>query len=111
MIFRIRERAAFDRLSKNGRRVRAGALWCTYLLDDSAVPPRVAFSVGRAVGSAVERNRVRRRLRALLQDSTLPPGWYLLGLSAGTAAPSFDELAFALSRISAKLGPPASSCE
>ena len=36
--------------------------------DQPAEPPRVAFAIPRAVGPAVMRNRVRRRLRALLGD-------------------------------------------
>ena len=36
-------------------------------LDESG-PPRVAYAVGRRVGGAVARNRVRRRLRAVVRD-------------------------------------------
>lgn len=38
--------------------------------------PRVGFVVSRAVGNAVVRNRVRRRLRHLVRDrlGELPPG-------------------------------------
>ena len=48
-------------------------------LPDGSTPPRVAYSVGRRVGPAVVRNRVRRRLRAIVaeaarRDSVLPPG-------------------------------------
>jgi len=49
--------------------------------DDSE--SRVAFAVSRNVGTAVERNRIRRRLRAILQEldresETLPPPGDLL---------------------------------
>ena len=39
-------------------------------------PTSVGFVVSKAVGSAVERNRVKRRLRHLMRDrlGTLPPG-------------------------------------
>ena len=39
-------------------------------------PPRVAYATGRAVGAAVVRNRVRRRLRAAVRDQAplLRPG-------------------------------------
>lgn len=44
--------------------------------------PRVAFAVGRSVGSAVVRNRARRRLRAVVDDlgrvGALGPGATLL---------------------------------
>ena len=105
LIWRIRERSAFARLSAEGRRARAGVLWCTFILDPpgTATPPRVAFALGRALGPAVVRNRVRRRLRAMLQrecsDSTLPPGWYLFGAVPDAASRSFIELQFDLHRI------------
>jgi ribonuclease P protein component len=39
-------------------------------------PTSVGFVVSKAVGSAVERNRVKRRLRHLMRDriASLPPG-------------------------------------
>jgi ribonuclease P protein component len=98
LIWRIRERDVFARLSHEGRRARAGVLWCTFLHDPSASPPRVAFAIGRAIGSSVVRNRVRRRLRAALSatptspTSQLPPGWYLIGARPGIVELSFAQL-------------------
>ncbi|MCB0999910.1 MAG: ribonuclease P protein component [Acidimicrobiales bacterium] len=96
MIWRIRERSVFARLSRDGLRTRAGVLWCTFLPDPSASPPRVAFAIGRAVGPAVVRNQVRRRLRALLAalppTSTLPSGWYLIGARPDAAGSTSTEL-------------------
>ena len=102
MIWRIRERSAFTRIASDGRRARAGVLWCTYFLDppDSATPPRVAFAFGRAFGSAVVRNRVRRQLRALLRSAAsagvLAPGEYLFGGHRAAAGQSSTELRFDL---------------
>jgi ribonuclease P protein component len=71
-------------------------VWCTWVDDASAVPARVAFAIGRPVGGAVVRNRVRRRLRALLvAEATrqpLAPGYYLVGARPGAAGVSFAEL-------------------
>jgi ribonuclease P protein component len=39
---------------------------------------RVAFAVGRRVGPAVVRNRVRRRLRSAAREFDLQPGAYLV---------------------------------
>ncbi|MDO9174240.1 MAG: ribonuclease P protein component, partial [Actinomycetota bacterium] len=65
--------------------------------------PRVAYALGRALGPAVVRNRVRRRLRAMLQqassDSGLPPGTYLFGAQPAAATRSFTELQFDLQVI------------
>ena len=44
----------------------------------------MAFSIGRTVGSAPVRNRIRRRLRAIARARAdqLAPGWYLVGADA-----------------------------
>ncbi len=55
-------------------------------------PPRVAFAVSRKVGSAVVRNRVRRRLRALLADESLAGGDYLVLAAPGAGALAHAEL-------------------
>ena len=69
--------------------MRCGALWCSWIPDAEAVPPRVAYAVGRAVGSAVVRNRVRRRLRARVaahaRAGRLAAGWYLFGVTPAAA--------------------------
>ncbi|NMD23602.1 MAG: ribonuclease P protein component [Actinobacteria bacterium] len=105
MIWRIRERSAFTRIASQGRRARAGVLWCTYVLDPpgTATPPRVAYALGRALGPAVVRNRVRRRLRAMLQHESsvcgLPAGMYLFGAQPAAAARSSIELQFDLEQL------------
>lgn len=59
-------------------------------------PPRVAFAVGRKVGSAVVRNRVRRRLRAAMvdaaRDQRLRPGAYLVSAGPDIVPMSFEEV-------------------
>jgi ribonuclease P protein component len=103
LIWRIRERDAFARLGREGFRIRTSSLWCTYLPDPAAVPPRVAFAIGRAVGPAVVRNRLRRRLRALLASSLeLPPGWYLIGARPVVTERTFDQLRSELTVLVAK---------
>jgi ribonuclease P protein component len=39
-----------------------------HLDDDATGPPRVAYAITKRVGSAVVRNRLRRRLRAIVTD-------------------------------------------
>ena len=105
LIWRIRERSAFARIASQGQRTRAGVLWCTYLLDPPGTdtPPRVAFALGRALGPAVVRNRVRRQLRVMLQQASsaaaLPPGMYLFGAQPAAAARSSIELQFDLEQL------------
>ena len=50
-------------------------------------PPRVAYAIGRRTGGAVERNRIRRRLRHVVMHHATrlrPDHQYLIG--AGTQA-------------------------
>ena len=49
----------------------------TYV-DDGDPTARVAYAIPRRVGTAVERNRIRRRLRAVLADQPLAPGAHLV---------------------------------
>jgi ribonuclease P protein component len=62
--------------------------------DEVATPPRVAYSVGRRIGPAVVRNRLRRRLRAIVADFTaqLAPGAYLISAGPRAAQMSFADL-------------------
>ena len=62
-------------------------------------PPRVAYAVGRGVGGAVVRNRVRRRLRAATRAhaTELVAGRaYLVGAAPAASTTSYDELSNAL---------------
>ena len=89
-VWRISDRATFEAL-RSGRRIRRGAISVTFVAPFAAqiMPPRVAFAVGKTIGGAVVRNRVRRRLRAavrtLQQQGRLPAGAYLLGGTAELA--------------------------
>ena len=56
---------------------------------------RVAFVVGRRVGGAVARNRVRRRLRAVVRaesNALVPAHVYLVGAGPAAATTSYREL-------------------
>jgi ribonuclease P protein component len=107
LIGRIHERRAFQRLGRQGQRARTEHLWCRYLPDAAIVPPRVAFAIGRAVGPAVVRNRLRRRLRALLDGrvaaGSLTPGWLLVGASPTACELTYDELGAEVRALLARL--------
>jgi len=94
-LWRIRDRTTFGLLRARGHTVRRGVVSVRHLADGRDDPPRVAFAVGKTVGSAVERNRVRRRLRAAVSelhrgpDGPLTSGAYLVRATAASAtAPS-----------------------
>jgi ribonuclease P protein component len=85
-LWRVRDRASFAAIRRDGVRRRLGPLTITRLAPEAggSVVPAVAFAIGRPVGSAVDRNRLRRRLRSVLADVAPAPGTYLV--SAGPAA-------------------------
>jgi ribonuclease P protein component len=88
--WRIRDRATFDAL-RDGRRGHAGPVRVTWRPEpEGGGPPRVAFAVGRRVGSAVARNRLRRQLRAVVAElaGELAPGAYLLAYRGAPEVPS-----------------------
>lgn len=84
LIDRLRLRRDFERVRREGRSVRSGPISVRFVDDDRVDPPRVAFATPRKVGTAVMRNRVRRRLRAILRATELQPGLYLFRLAPGS---------------------------
>jgi ribonuclease P protein component len=107
---RIRGRQRFERLRRGGTRIHDTSLWCTFLSDPLISPARTAFAIGRAVGPAVRRNRLRRRLRVLLQRRArtrpLPPGLLLIGARRSAVELTFDELGAELDRLLDRLPVP-----
>ena len=107
LIWRIRGRRAFQNLARSGRTVRTETLWCTFLNDPAAQPLRVAFAVGRSVGTAVRRNRLRRRLRAIVAsiapDIGLRHGWLLIGAKPAADKHTFDSLRSEVAALLARI--------
>ena len=75
--------ADFQRVYKQGRRHFAAHMTVFYLRRDNVARPpsggngpRVGLTVGRVLGGAVERNRIKRRLREAVRHNlgTLPGG-------------------------------------
>ncbi len=62
---RLSGKKVFQRIAREGRRVSCGPLSARIISADS---PRLATAVPRAYGSAVERNRFRRRVRAAFRQ-------------------------------------------
>lgn len=88
-------------LSRNGRRAREGPLTVIHRAEDTA--PRVAFAVGRKVGPAVVRNRLRRRLRALWRATEPQGGDYLIVAAPAAAGLTFAQLGECLDAAMARL--------
>jgi ribonuclease P protein component len=77
-----------------------GPLTVSFVDGNPGLPPRVAYAIGRKVGSAVERNRLRRRLRAIVHELApgLPPGAYLIGAAPEAVHLSYGELQVTMGR-------------
>lgn len=107
LIWRVEHRELFIAL-RTARRGRSGPLTVAHLPGEASEPPRVAFAIGRRVGGAVVRNRVRRRLRAHLASRSfaLPAGVYLVSAGPAAATASFDELAGDLAVAVGRAQPP-----
>jgi ribonuclease P protein component len=77
----MRRRGEFTLAIRRGRRAGRALLAAHLLVPEGATgPARVGFVVSRAVGAAVVRNRVRRRLRHLMRERMgyLPEGSLLV---------------------------------
>jgi ribonuclease P protein component len=101
---RLTDGEAFRRTVRSGRRSGATTLVVHLASGDGSEPPRVGFVVSKAVGNAVVRNRVKRRLRHLTREE-LPvlqalPGSVVLVVRALPAAAqaSYAELGADLGR-------------
>ena len=92
MIDSIRDRDVFVRLGREGVRFRREPVWCTYLQDSGLTRCHVAFAIGRPVGPAVVRNRLRRRLRVIVRQNGFAPGYLLIGVRPKAAELTFDQL-------------------
>jgi ribonuclease P protein component len=59
--------ADFQTVYQQGRKYFSGNITAFYRQRSDAAGPRVGFTIGKVLGGAVERNRIRRRMRAAVQ--------------------------------------------
>jgi ribonuclease P protein component len=104
---RITSRAAFAEVQRARARGACGPVRAVFAPADESTPgvfPQVGYAIGRRCGSAVVRNRLRRRARAVVREAapSLPRGAFLVRLEPGasslTAAQFRHDLTHALRR-------------
>jgi ribonuclease P protein component len=109
-IWRITDRRSFAALRRDGARARRGPI--SVLHRATPTPhPRIAFALSRDVGGAVDRNRLRRRLRASCREleraGALPAGDYLIRAGRGALALDARDLAAQLRSVLRAVAAPA----
>lgn len=70
---RVRRRPEFERAYDTGIRIH-GRLMTLFVVANSGATPRLGVAATRKLGSAVERNRAKRRAREVFRRHKVPAG-------------------------------------
>ena len=102
----LRRKADFDAIGRRGKS-RSGRLLVLRALRTEGPATRIGLSTPRSLGGAVQRNRLKRRLRDLVREQldAMESGWDLLLIArpeAGTA--TYAELRGALRSLLERSG-------
>ncbi len=101
---RLRQRREFAAVYRRGRPYRNELLVLRALRRDGPVS-RFGFTVGRALGSAVARNRIKRRLREAARSLPVVSGWdIVINARQGAAQADYWKLRGALVGLLSKAG-------
>lgn len=84
---RLRQSAEFSRMRKQGTSLHGRLVVLSILQAGGESEARVGLITSRRVGGAVERNRVRRRLREILRvmRPQIARGWWLVVVARAAA--------------------------
>jgi ribonuclease P protein component len=102
----LRRRADFEAIGRHGT-ARSTPLLVLRSLRTDRTETRIGLSTPRTLGGAVQRNRVRRRLRELVRTrlERIGPGWDLLLIARpGAGAATHAELGAAFDALLARSG-------
>ena len=86
---RITRRADFQRVRSQGKSLAGRFLVLGYLRDETlSEPVRLGLITTKRIGNAVVRNRVRRKLRGIIQRTgeSIRPGHWIVFIARNTAA-------------------------
>lgn len=99
-IYRLRDRDRFHQIRREGRSW-AEALLVMCVLPNGLAYSRFGFSVSKRIGTAVVRNRIRRRMREAirLRYASIASGWDVVFIArASSAEATYQQLAQACER-------------
>ena len=96
----IRSRHTHEALRRSSSRGRSGPLTVLFLEQKSWSEAEVSYAISRRVGTAVVRNRLRRRLKAIMTElaPSLVAGAYVVRTGPGSSTLDYEELRVAMSR-------------
>jgi ribonuclease P protein component len=109
---RLCQRKDFSKVYSRGRQIRS-PLVALYVLARSGVEPRFGISVNKKVGGAVQRNKVKRRLREVCRRvlrSSAPPGDYVLVAQKGVLDADFEGLSVTVGELMSRATKEVTSC-
>jgi ribonuclease P protein component len=96
---RVTKRAEFQEFRRPDGKGRSGPIAASFVSQLDQDPPiRMAFAISKRCGGAVERNRLRRRLREAVSALSLPvgPGRYLIRVEPEATSLSYEEVIHSL---------------
>ena len=96
----VRSRETFADLRRSSSRGRSGPVSVSFVERPEWDRPQVAYAVSRKVGNAVQRNLLRRRMRAIMsqQAEKLQVGAYIVQSNPDGRSLEFNELKVAMSQ-------------
>jgi ribonuclease P protein component len=83
---RLTQASEYERVKRDGFTRRGKLLMLNVLPVENSGPCRAGFVTSRRVGSAVVRNRVRRRLREIVRQHHLRKGFWIVLVARRDAA-------------------------
>lgn len=104
---RLTRGAEFARVRAEGRTEHGRLMMCSVVRSGDGELARVGFITSRRVGSAVVRNRVRRRLREIVRADRpllVRGSWVVLIARAAAAGATFDSLRDEWRRLAKRAG-------
>jgi len=100
---RLRRRQEFTRVYQSGRIYRSELLVLRAL--STGAPSRFGFTVGVAIGNAVTRNRLKRRLREAVRSLPVVAGWdVVLNARRGAGEAGYGRLRGQVSKLMERAG-------